>query len=107
MKYDKLRVWHISFLNEEMKYKYYVNVSSIMEAYKILNVLEDYDLFLYNEEIKDDNGYNRKIEEYQGLEYFDKEKGEWCEWVDEEHNAKIKEYMEDIFWIKREIEKSI
>lgn len=57
---------------------FYVEVESIEQACKILNILWDYDLFQYENNIKPD--YCNA----SGIEYFDEEEQEWCEWYDDD-----------------------
>lgn len=85
----KLRVWHICQIGKVDPF--YVDVNSVEEAWKILNVLADYDLFQYENRIKPD--YSNA----NGLEYLDEEENEWLEWEDEdgfdiwEHFRKMEE----------------
>ena len=72
----KLRVWHICQIGKVDPF--YVDVNSIEEAWKILNVLADYDLFQFENRIKPD------YSSANGLEYFDEEENEWLDWSDED-----------------------
>ncbi len=71
----KLRVWHIPQV--PMK-AFYVDVSSIEEAWKILNILWDYDIFQYENKVKPDYC------NVSGLQYYDEEEKEWLDWYDED-----------------------
>lgn len=82
----KLRVWHIPQI--PMK-PFHIEVSSIEEAWKILNVLWDYDLFQYENHVKPD--YSNA----SGLEYWDETEQDWIEWYDEETDCNIREYFEN------------
>lgn len=82
----RLRVWHIPQI--PMK-AFHVEVSSIDEAWKILNTLWNYDLFQYENNVKPDYC------NMSGLEYFDDEEKEWSEWEDEDGND-IKEHFENL-----------
>lgn len=72
----KLRVWHIPQVPMEIPFE--VEVSSIDEAWKILNILWEYDLFQYDNNLKPDYCND------SGLQYFDEEEKEWMEWEDED-----------------------
>lgn len=82
----KLRVWHIPQV--PMK-PFHVEVSSVEEAWKILNVLWDYDLFQYKNRVKPD--YTNA----SGLEYWYEEEQDWCEWYDDD-GYDIKEHFENL-----------
>jgi hypothetical protein len=66
--YD-LRVWHIPQIPMD---PFHVPVNSIEEARKVLDVLANYDLFQFDNNIKPDYC------NMNGLEVF--ENGEWLEW---------------------------
>lgn len=72
----KLRVWHIPQVPMEIPFE--VEVSSIEEAWKILNILWEYDLFQYDNNLKPD--YCNA----SGLQSFDEEEKVWLEWADED-----------------------
>ena len=74
----KLRVWHNCQVGKVKNF--YVEVESIEQALKILNTLLDYDQFQYTNNIKPDYA------SASGLEYFDEEEQEWCEWYDDDGN---------------------
>lgn len=82
----KLRVWHIPQV--PMK-AFRVEVSSIDGAWKILNVLWDYDLFQYENRVKPDYC------NMSGLEYFDEEEKDWLEWEDED-GFNIEQHFENL-----------
>ena len=82
----KLRVWHISQVPTK---PFHVEVASVEEAWKILNVLWDYDIFQYENNVKHD--YTNA----SGLEYWDEEEQDWLEWRDEETDYEIREYFEN------------
>lgn len=82
----KLRVWHNCQIGAVENL--YVEVESIEQAWKILNTLWNYDLFQYKNKIKPD--YCNA----SGLEYFDEEGQEWCEWYDDD-GLDIKEHFEE------------
>lgn len=83
---SKMRVWHNCQVGAVKNF--YVEVESIEQAWKILNTLWDYDLFQYENKIKPD--YCNA----SGLEYFDEEGQEWCEWYDD-NGLDIREYFEE------------
>lgn len=72
----KLRVWHIPQVT--IPNTFFIDVSSVEEAWKILNIIWDYDLFQYRNNIKPD--YCNA----SGLQYYDEEEKEWFEWCDED-----------------------
>ena len=82
----ELRVWHCCQVGSVGNF--YVPVSSIEEAWKILNTLWDYDIFQYENNIKPD--YTNT----SGLEYFDESEKVWTEWEDED-GCDIREHFED------------
>lgn len=82
----KLRVWHICQVGAVGNF--YVEVESIEQAWKILNILWDYDLFQYHNNIKPDYCYA------SGLEYFDEDEQDWCEWYDDD-GLNIEEHFEE------------
>lgn len=82
----KLRVWHVPKV--PMK-PFYIDVDSVEQAWGILNVLWDYDLFQYENRIK------KNFFRASGLEYFDEEEQEWCEWYDD-YDRDIKEHFENL-----------
>lgn len=86
MSEEKLRVWHNCQVGAVKNF--YVEVESIEQAWKILNTLWDYDLFQYKNNIKPD--YCNA----SGLEYFDEEEQEWCEWYDD-GGYDIREHFEN------------
>lgn len=86
MNKQKLRVWHVCQVGAVGKHL--IKVDNIEEAWKILNVLWDYDLFQYNNHIKYDYC------SASGLECWDEEENDWCEWCNED-GLDIKEYFEE------------
>lgn len=71
----KLRVWHCPQV--PMK-PFYVYVDNVDEAWKLANILANYDTFQYENNIKPD------YSNMSGLEYYDEEQKEWLEWEDED-----------------------
>lgn len=80
----KLRIWHIPQV--PMK-PFYVEVKTLDEALKVLDVLADYDLFQFKNHIKPDYC------SAQGLQEWDEEQQEWYEWYSED-GLNIREYKE-------------
>jgi len=72
----ELRVWWIPQLPGT---PFYVDVASVPEAKKVLEILARYDLFQLEQAIKPD------FTNAGGLEVF--EYGEWVEWMDDEGNG--------------------
>lgn len=83
----KLRVWHNCQVGAVKNF--YVSVDNIEEAWRILNTLWDYDIFQYENRIKPDYC------SVSGLEYFDEEEQEWCEWYDDD-GYDIKEHFDNM-----------
>ncbi len=81
----KFRVWHNCQVGAVRNF--YVEVDSIEQAWIILNTLWDYDLFQRKNRIKPDYA------NASGLEYFDEEEKDWCEWYDD-YERDIKEHFE-------------
>jgi len=71
----KLRVWWIPQIPMN---PFYINVSSVEEGVKIMDVLADYDLFQFENNIKPD------YSNVGGLEQFAEDTNEWEPWYDEE-----------------------
>lgn len=80
----QLRIWHIPQV--PMK-AFYVEVDSLKEAVKLLDVLANYDRFQFENRIKPD--YCNA----QGLQAL--EDGEWSDWYDEETGLDIQEWREE------------
>jgi len=78
-----LQVWWMPQVS--MKASFDVDVQTPQEAYKLLQVLANYDLFQFENNIKPD--YSNA----GGLNVF--EDGEWCSWYDEEEDS-IDEWAE-------------
>lgn len=75
---EKLKVWWIPQV--PMK-AFEVDVKSVDEAEKILNVLADYDLFQYENHVKGDYA------NASGLLYWDEEEKDWLEWYCTDENS--------------------
>lgn len=69
---------------------FYIEISSIEEAKKISDILADYDMFQYENNIKPDY-CNSTV-----LLYWDEEEKEWCEWHDEENDYTLDEYYKHV-----------
>lgn len=79
---SKLRVWHIPQV--PMK-AFHVEVETPEEAIKVLDIFAQYDLFQFENRVKPD--YCNA----QGLEEWDEQEGNWCEWYSED-GLDIEEY---------------
>lgn len=93
----KLRVWHIPQV--PMK-AFYVDVSSVEEGVKIMDVLANYDLFQYDNNIKPDycnaNGLQMYDESLTDEDLTDMELSDrWVYWAGEYHDDP-REYLEDM-----------
>jgi hypothetical protein len=71
----KLRVWWIPQIP---MVPFYVNVATVEEGVKIMDVLADYDLFQFENNVKPD------YSNVGGLEQFAEDTNEWETWYDEE-----------------------
>ena len=80
-----LRVWHVPQVPAEGD-PFYVLVSSIDEAAKVISMLAQYDLYQYENSIKPDYA------NATGLQML--EDGEWCEWSDDNWSD-IDDYMQN------------
>lgn len=82
----KLRVWHIPQVPMPA---FRVDVETVEEAIKVLNILADYDLFQYK------NHVNPDYCNAQGLEEYDEQEKRWYEWCSED-GLNIREYAEEL-----------
>lgn len=83
VKKRKMRVWHIPQVPGK---PFYVPVENEKEAKKFLDALAGYDIFQFNNNIKPD------FSNASGVEVFDEEANEWCDWYIETQD----DYFEDI-----------
>lgn len=74
----KMRVYWIPQINADPTF--YVDVSTVGEARKILITLADYDLFRFANNVKPDYA------NAGGLEVWDESVGDWVEWEDDDGN---------------------
>lgn len=97
----KLRVWHIPQVPGK---PFYIPVNDIREAKKVMDILAYYDLFQLENNIKPD------FCNASGVEIWDEEAKEWCDWyleteddyfddVDEylENNEEIQKFSQELF----------
>ena len=77
---SKLRLWWVPQV--PMK-AFYVDIESVQEGAKLLNVLADYDQFQYDNRIKPD--YSNA----GGLAIYDEESGEWLDFEPDESPAEV------------------
>lgn len=84
----KLRVVH--FPQVPCK-PFIVEVKNLEEAKFVIDMLANYDLFQFENQIKPDYANMTVVEE------FDEEEGEWVSWFDEETGIEdINEYFEEL-----------
>lgn len=83
VKKRKIRVWHIPQVPGK---PFYIPVENEKEAKKFLDILAAYDMFQFNNNIKPD------FCNASGVEVFDEETNEWCDWYIETQD----DYFEDI-----------
>lgn len=82
----KLRICHYPQIPCE---PFFVEVKDLHEAKKIYNILADYDLFQYDNNIKPDYSNMTTLEEYS------EEEKQWCDWCDEDTGLDFNEYIEN------------
>ena len=84
---QQLRVYHNCQVGAVPNF--YIEVSSIEEAWLIMNILWEYDEFQFNNNVKPDYC------NITGLEVFNEEEKDWEEWYDE-LGQDIKEHFENM-----------
>jgi hypothetical protein len=77
----KLRVWWIPQV--PMK-PFYVDVASIEEGAKIIQVLCDYDVFQFENNVKPDYTNVGGLQMFDPQDDTDSPEGSWVDWCDEE-----------------------
>jgi len=85
MNNQKIRVWWCPQVGRCSEH-FYIPVESVEEAKKIMDVLAYYDAYQMNQNIKGDYCNTG------GLEVWDEEEQEWCDWIYEDD----KYYFEDV-----------
>lgn len=78
----KLRVWWIPQL--PMDCPFYVSVETVREGRMILEVLADYDIFQFENNIKPDYSNTGGLEHFDPDDTEDGPEGSWVEWCDED-----------------------
>jgi hypothetical protein len=74
----KLRVWWIPAFNDK---PFYVDVTELVEAKKVLDVLADYDNYLVESKVLSDGHCNCSgLEEFDEDDDTDAPDGSWVEW---------------------------
>lgn len=94
---NKLRVWWIPQLG--ITETFYIPVESVEEGKRCLDILKAYDAFQFLNIIKPEY-YNAG-----GLQLFDEEDGEWCDWYINTENSfyeNVNEYCESDECIHRD-----
>lgn len=88
-KIGALRVWHIPQVPGK---PFHVYVDTPQEAQRLINVLAQYDLFQFQNLVRNDF-FNAS-----GLEQYEADNGDgqpgWCEWCDEETGGCIDEWVD-------------
>jgi len=98
-KVGDLRVWWIPQIPMD---GFHIDISTIEEGVKIMNVLADYDKFQFDNNIKPDYCNAGGIERYDA-DNGDGENG-WCSWYDEESGEDNPElYLEEKAEIARQL----
>lgn len=70
------RVWHIPQVGADAIFRLHCN--SLEEAYRIQSILAVYDIFEYHNRIKPD------FSNASGIEIYDEEEQEWCDYYNED-----------------------
>lgn len=85
MKLGDLRVWHVPQVPGK---PFHISVPSVAVAKLVTNILAEYDLFQFENNIKPD--YSNA----SGLEVFERDgkASRWCEWHDPETDDDINDY---------------
>ena len=76
----KLRVWWVPQFPME---SFLVDVESVSEAVKILDVLADYDLFQLENRIKPEYSNSGGLQMFDPNDDTDSPEGSWVDWCDE------------------------
>ena len=76
----KLRVWWVPQFPME---SFLVDVKSVSEAVKILDVLADYDLFQLENRIKPEYSNSGGLQMFDPNDDTDSPEGSWVDWCDE------------------------
>ena len=84
---SQMRIWHIPQVGASVP-TFYVPVASVQEASKLLDVIWDYDNFLYENKIKPDYCNASGLQVYDGTEWE-----EWYGEVDGEMYDEIDAYI--------------
>ena len=88
----KLRVWWIPQVPMPA---FHVEVGSVEEGVKIMDVLADYDLFQFNNRVKPDYCNTGGLQEFCESDKTDSPEGSWVDWWDEEYSTdNPQEYLE-------------
>lgn len=77
----KLRVWWIPQITCK---PFYVDVGSLEEGVKVMDMLAEYDLFQYDNNIKPDYCNAGGLQVFDPEDDTDGPNGSWCDWYDEE-----------------------
>lgn len=79
----KLRVWWIPQIGAKIP-MFFVEVSSLAEGVKIMDVLADYDQFQLDNRIKPDYSNVGGIQMFDTRDTEDSPEGSWVDWCDDE-----------------------
>ena len=77
----ELRVWWIPQVPMQ---SFYVNIDSVSEGVKIMEVLAEYDRFQFENNIKPDYSNVGGLQMFDVTDETDSPNGSWCDWYDEE-----------------------
>ena len=87
-KIGDLRVWHVPQVPMQ---QFYVPVTSVDEARKVIAILADYDQFQFKHRVKGDYCNT------SGLQVYEEDNGDgvpgWCDWYDEESGEDVREHQ--------------
>lgn len=85
-----LRVWWIPEIPLSGIDPFYVYVRDVKEAIYVLELLANYDIYHFENDLK-----GEWVSNAGGLEIYESD-GEWVEWYDEDTGMDIDEYMEEL-----------
>ena len=89
----KLRIWWIPQIPCE---PFYIDVNSVAEGVKMMDVLADYDLFQFEKNIKGDYCNTGGLQLFDTEDTEESPQGSWVDWYDEDTGADDpKEWLAD------------
>ena len=77
----KLRFW---WMPQVPMKRFFVSVDSVKEGVKVLDILADYDLFQYENNVKGDYSNAGGLQLFDPEDDTDSPEGSWVDWYDED-----------------------